>query len=131
MAGTTEQEILGVLEDEFRKAQELCRNIAKFPYAGPNYAALRESIDLIEGCCRQLTVWRSDERWLPVGIQMAYLKNRCGDWLRGHQPRKMFMTMAAAMGRFHRIAVQLRDKKTGIRGDILLIGTPEQPQVMA
>lgn len=130
MAALTESEILDCLEQEFRKAEEYCRNIAKFPLAGPNYHKLRGSVDLIEGCCRQLNVWRSDERWLPVGYQMAFLKARCGDWLRGHNPRKMFTHMADAMGRMHRMAQDMRHKKTGKRGDILLIGPPQRPQLL-
>jgi hypothetical protein len=71
MGALTEPEIFDCLRTNFRLAANLCVELATKPRKGPNYNKLREALKLIEGAARQAAYWRSDARWLQIGLQMA------------------------------------------------------------
>jgi hypothetical protein len=83
MGVLTEVEIFDCLATNFRLAIEACEALAKRPVGGIKYDELRKALRLIEGCCKQGTVWREDTRWLKFGVMMAECHKRAGDWLRG------------------------------------------------
>lgn len=83
MGALTEVEIFACLRENFRLAAQYCEDLAKLPAKGPTYIKLRESLKLLEGCCKQASAWREDTRWLGFGLMMAECHKRAGDWLRG------------------------------------------------
>lgn len=119
MGALTELEIFDCLIENFRVAADCCDRLANVPQAGPTYDHLRTSLLLIEGACRQASVWREDTRWLPVGMMMHEAHIRAGDWLRGHMPRKLFGMLADNLRAGQKMAEDLRDKRTNMRGIIL------------
>src|SRR5258708_1037730 len=88
MANLTENEILDCLIPNYREAAEHCGLLAKLPAQGTTYVKLRENLKLLEGAARQMLMWRQDGRWLKVANDCARCHQICGDWLRGHAPRK-------------------------------------------
>jgi hypothetical protein len=83
MSDLTETEIIDCLTSNLRLAAQLCVDLAKVPAKGPNYRKFRDAIKLVEGSSRQMSAWREDTRWLPIGLQMAEVHKRAGNWLRG------------------------------------------------
>jgi hypothetical protein len=130
MGHVTEAEILACLIENFRLAAGHCVDLAWAPARGPIYRMLREELKLAEGCCRQLSAYREDTRWLSVGLMMAEAHKRSLNWLLKH-PRTVESNMAhplflklgenllAAMAR----AIELRDRATGRAGPILPLPT--------
>lgn len=133
MGALTESEIFDCLSTNFRLAAEDCEQLAVSPRKGPTYAALRDKLELLEGACRQASVWRQDTRWLTIGMTMAEAHKRAGEWLRGvkiagHMGRvkiapghmhPLFLKLAENLRLGHRKAEELRTKKTGRVGMIL------------
>jgi hypothetical protein len=119
MGMLTEREIFGCLVENFRLAADNCQKLADVPAAGMAYNDLRHQLLLIEGACRQASVWREDSRWLQIGLMMAEAHHRAGDWLRGHQSRKLFGMLADNLRAGLKKAEELRDKSTGKMGMIL------------
>lgn len=132
MGALTETEIFDCLSDNFRKAAEHCENLAKLPRKGSSYTALRESLKLIEGACRQAAMWREDARWLRIGLMMAEAHERAGLWLRGIKlpsgqrvkiaeghMHPLFMKLAEHLRSFHRKADEFKTQSTGRIGTIL------------
>lgn len=124
MARLTETEIFDCLVTNFREAAEHCDNLAKLPAQGPTYTKLRENLRLIEGAARQAAGWRDDARWLKVGMDAARCHQVCGDWIRAHAARKLFLTLGTAMRKLQRHTEGLQHKATGRRGTILPIIKP-------
>ena len=83
MGVLTEQEIFDCLKSNLRLAAQNCDKLAVSPRKGPAYRRLRDELRLIEGACRQAAYWRGDARWLRIGLYMAEVHKRAGDWLRG------------------------------------------------
>jgi hypothetical protein len=132
MGALTEPEIFDCLRTNFRLAANLCVELATKPRKGPNYNKLREALRLIEGAARQAGYWRSDARWLQIGLDAAEAHNRAGEWLRGvKQPdgsrraippgekHPLFMRLAEVLRAGLERAEQYRTNKTGRIGTIL------------
>jgi hypothetical protein len=83
MGALTEVEIFDCLKSNLRLAAQNCDKLAVSPRKGPIYRRLRDELRLIEGACRQAAFWRGDARWLRIGLYMAEVHKRAGDWLRG------------------------------------------------
>jgi len=83
MSDLTETEILDCLTSNLSLSAQLCVDLAKVPAKGPNYRKFRDAIRLVEGSSRQMSAWREDTRWLAIGLQMAEVHKRAGNWLRG------------------------------------------------
>lgn len=124
---TSEQEIFALLSDNLREASEQCVGLAWHPRRGMVYNRLRTALKQCEGCCRQAYYWRDyDARWLFMEKQIAWLRNRCGDWLRDSpsvQKRKEahpeFQRLGELLRKMHGDAEQIKNAATGISGPIL------------
>src|SRR5262249_4810518 len=79
-----EPDILDRLRSALRDAIDDCKQLSVASYRGQHYDRLRNNLALIEGCCRQMAVYRDDTRWLPFGVMCANIHQRAGDWLRGY-----------------------------------------------
>lgn len=126
MSDLTEHEIFRRLSDSFREAAEHCEALAVQinRIKGQRYVKLREHLKLIEGACRQASMWRGDSRWLQIGQFAAGCHEKCGNWLRFHTKGPMFLKLAENMRMMQKAAEQMRDAATGVRGPIL----PELPK---
>lgn len=133
MADLTEQQIFSCMTENFRLAAEACDRLAVTPISGTSYKALRESLAMLEGTCRQAAVWRQDCRWYDIGLLMAEAHKRAGNWLRGavdpvtgyriklaevHRYRN-FNLLADNLRKAEKRAIECRDRKTGRVGMIL------------
>jgi len=133
MGALTESEIFDCLSTNFRLAAEDCEKLARSPRRGANYAALREKLELLEGACRQASVWRQDTRWLQIGLAMAEAHKRAGEWIRGIKiagvpgrvkvaeghMHPLFKKLAENLRLAHARAEEIRTKRTGKVGMIL------------
>lgn len=133
MGALSEQEIFDCLTTNFRLAAEDCEKLATRPRKGPTYQALRDKLELLEGACRQASVWRQDTRWLTIGLYMAKAHELSLEWLRGipagpGRPRvkvaaghmhPLFVKLAENLRAAHVKADQFRTKATGKIGTIL------------
>ncbi len=91
---------------------------------GQRYHRLRKNLLLVEGACRQASMWRGDYRWLMIGQFAAECHKKCGDWLRFKSKGRMFEARAKEMIQMMAIVQMMKDKATGVRGTIL----PEKPK---
>lgn len=109
MGALTEPEIFDCLTTNFRLAAEDCDKLARSPRKGPTYQSLRDKLELIEGACRQASVWRQDTRWLQIGLYMAKAHELSLEWLRGISagPGKPRVKLAA--GHMHPLFVKLAE----------------------
>ncbi len=133
MGSLTETEIFDCLSTNFRLAAEDCEKLARLPRKGPTYSNLRDKLELLEGACRQASVWRQDTRWLQIGMAMAEAHKRAGEWLRGikiaGRPGRikiadghmhpLFLKLAENLRLGQKKAEELRDKRTNRVGMIL------------
>lgn len=137
MGDLTEPEIFDCLSDNFRKAAQLCEDLARHPRKGPNYLSLRDSLKLIEGACRQAAYWREDSRWLKIGLLMEEAHKRAGEWLRGVKMpngarvklaeghlHPCFVQLADNLRKGHAKAEEFRTRATGRLGTILPVVAP-------
>lgn len=133
MGALSEQEIFSCLSENFRLAAEDCEKLARSPRKGPTYSALRDKLELLEGACRQASVWRQDTRWLTIGLYMAKAHELSLEWLRGISAGPGRPRVKVAAGHMHPLftklaenlraaqvkAEQYRTKATGKIGTIL------------
>lgn len=137
MGALSENEIFDCLTTNFRLAAELCEALAKQPRKGSNYDKLRKTLGLIEGACRQAAYWRSDTRWLKIGLYVEEAHKRAGNWLRGYKLpdgtkithregtlHPLFMKLAENLRAGLAKAIEFRDGKTGRAGPILPAALP-------
>lgn len=136
MGALTEQDIFSCMQDNLRSAIQHCEDLARIPLPGLTYDAFRKELRLIEGACRQASAWRSDTRWLPIGMLMEKAHQTAGNWLRGaklpdgtktryteKQRFANFTKLADNLRQLYRLAEDTRTRKTGVTGMIL---PPEQ-----
>lgn len=83
MGALTEIEIFDCLTDNLRGAADDADILARTHLKGEVYDRFRRRLLLIEGACRQASLWRQDTRWLPMGRLMAEVHGHAGNWLRG------------------------------------------------
>ena len=132
MGALTEVEIFSCLAENARLAAEDCDKLAKSPRKGPHYRCLLEHLESVEGCCRQASVWREDARWLRIGLYVAEMARRAGDWLRGVKvdkgPRRrippgqlhpLFVLAAGQLRMAYAKAIEFRDKAPPHLGMVL------------
>lgn len=131
MGALTETEIFDCLATNLKLAAEHADALAVTPLKGPVYDKLRHELQLIEGACRQASVWREDTRWLPIGKMMAEAHQKAGGWLRGYkvmgtrikfsegEENKLFRLLAANLRALLDAVERLRTRPTGRTGMIL------------
>lgn len=77
MSGLTEIEILDRHKQALSEARQACQYLGYnedpeyIALRGPHYKRLKEALDLLEGSARQMSAFRSDARWLRIGIHYA------------------------------------------------------------
>lgn len=131
MGALTEAEIFDCIATNAKLAAEHCDDLARRPREGDTYHKLRTELKLIEGACRQASVWRQDTRWLPIGLMMEEAHKRAGDWLRGSKVEgvrvkladrhyyQCFTKLAENLRGLQREMEALRTRRTGRVGMIL------------
>lgn len=118
LADLTEKEILLCLKENLRLAAEGCDKLASGD-RGTVYIEFRAQMKLIEGCCRQMSGWREDTRWLPFGLKVAEAQQKCGRWIRERQPGWRFKGLGEILRNAYVQALELETKRTGRSGIIL------------
>lgn len=118
MSELTEREILACLKENLRLGAENADKLAAGE-RGPIYLHLRRELRLVEGCCRQMSGWREDTRWLPFGMKVVEAQLRCGQWLRSKEPAWRFKGLAEILRHALAQALDLERKKTGRIGMIV------------
>lgn len=132
MGALSEIEIFSCLTENLRLAAEDAESLARSPEKGAIYNQFRQRLLLIEGACRQASLWRQDTRWLPLGKLMAEAHQKAGGWLRGYKDEHgqrvqfaegvrnpLFLMLAENLRAAHKGAQHLKDNATGRRGMIL------------
>lgn len=79
-----ESDVADRMRQSLREAIQACKELAVRSKKGSPYSNLRDALVVIEGCCRQMAVFREDATWLPFGVMMAECHRRAGGWLRGY-----------------------------------------------
>jgi hypothetical protein len=114
-----ESEILDCLRENLRGAADDCELLVKLPAQGPTFTRMRARLKLVEGACRQMAHWRSDTRWLPVGIMMEAVHQKSRDWIVKHAPRPLFRKLGENLRMLQMAAEGLETHATGRMGTIL------------
>lgn len=127
MSSLTEADILARHEQALGEAKRACQRLGRhadpefFAPRGEDYGALRSALQALEGTSRQMVYFRSDTRWVKLGIlyaramRTAQLKFVGQKWMAFREMQVMFERGLRSM-------TDLRDRKTGIRGAILPSG---------
>lgn len=82
MSGLSEREILDRHLQALGEANGACQRLGRqadpalLAPRGGDYSKLKDALDALEGSCRQLAHFRSDARWLRLGI--LYARTRRG-----------------------------------------------------
>lgn len=141
MSRLTEVEILSRLRASLGEAIQASKDLAIKSRVGSPYSRLRDHLALIEGCCRQMAMWRGDYRWLPFGVAMANCHKRSGDMLRGHLEdgvfipwstgviNQNFVKLGAELGVVLEYLNTMATAKTGTLGPILPATPAEERRV--
>ena len=121
-----EHEILACLKTHLKSAASDCADLAVVPGRGPVYKRFRDTLKLIEGCCRQMAHYREDCRWLPLGMQIEEAHKRSLKWLRSYvrsdqhnDAHPLFLRLAEHLRTFLKLVEDLETKATGRLGLIL------------
>ncbi len=126
-----EADILDRLRQSTKEAIDHCKTISVSWERGEAYSKLRDNLHEIDGCCRQMAMWRGDYRWLPFGVFAANMHQRAGDWLRGYVDdgvmvlyspgtlNKAFVKLAAELGVILEGLETLVTMKSGLLGAVL------------
>jgi hypothetical protein len=124
----SEAEILSLLYETFRRSAELCDALAVKPARGPIYRELVSHLGTAENCCRQISYYRQDARWLTIGGLMQEAHKRAGGWLRDRtMPRTansnlahpLFVKLAENLRHGMKRVQELQHRPTGKVGMIL------------
>lgn len=137
MSDLSELEVIDRMQTSLREAIQASIDLAQTSRKGPTYNKLREHLALVEGACRQLSVFRQDTRWLPIGRLVSECHAKAGGWLRGYKDplsgrrihfgaktqNPLFLMLAENLKGVYQLAENLRTSKTGRVGMIL----PDMP----
>ena len=85
---------------------------------GWQYAALRDHIGKLEGCCRQMAAFREDARWIRLGVQCAKMRRSAQRHFIA-QRWKAFTEMMPFFEAGVRSGAALAEQRTSVRGPIL------------
>ena len=124
MSGLTEQEISGKHIQSLKEGKQACELLArnqdpdKVAPRGHIYGNLQRSLKALEGSCRQLAHFRSDARWIKLGVlyaramRVAQAKMAAEDWAAFGKLGALFEQGLVRMD-------ELANRKTGKVGSIL------------
>jgi hypothetical protein len=116
---TPESEIIACLKENLSGAADDCELLVILAAQGPTFARMRARLKTVENCCRQLSAWRSDTRWLPVGIMMEAVHQKSRDWIVKHAPRIVYRKLGENLRMLQAAAEALETSATGRIGMIL------------
>jgi hypothetical protein len=119
MADLTETEILDCMRHNLTLAAQHAEALALQPKQGPNFERLRAELRLVEGCCRQMSAWREDTRWLPIGLMMEECHQRARRWIVSRTARQSFLKLAENLRALLASCQRLETAATGRVGMIL------------
>lgn len=125
MGNLTETEIFDCLMSNFRMAGENCMKLATCREKGKSLTELRKQLKLIEGSLTQLSRFRLDARWLPIGIQVGKAIDLSSTWIRKYRYKndkflyELFMGLGEFMAFGYSFTQDLKSQKTGTSGPIL------------
>lgn len=128
MGELTETEIVDRHRQALGEAHRACQRLGKnadddyLAIRGPDYTALKEAVELLEGSARQMAHFRSDARWLKLGVLYARTLAKIPSWFIGQK----WKNFTALMPLFENGKRHLEDLngRTGRAGPIL----PERPE---
>ncbi|MDE2107013.1 MAG: hypothetical protein KGL39_57935 [Patescibacteria group bacterium] len=126
----TEQDIIRRMLDALKQAGQAAFDLAPGPRRGPAYGILRDNLVAIEGCCRQLAMWRGDYVWLNIGVEMHTVHEMAGNWIRGVEDKTtgqmkvysakeqhpLFLKLGQKLAMYYALVDRLLVKKTGMMG---------------
>lgn len=119
MTDLTELEILDCLRTNLRGAADDCVMLQKLPAQGPTFVRMRERLKYVENACRQMSFFREDTRWLPVGIMMELVHQKSRTWIVEHVARTKFRLLERNLRMLVLAAEDLETRATGRMGMIL------------
>lgn len=115
----TEGEVLSKHEQSLGEARRACQHLGRsadpeiIVVRGPHYRALKLALEELEGSARQMATYRSDARWLRLGIlyggTLIMVKNQ---WGRRNWPFFGKLTALFVNGLKH--LDDLRNRRTGV-----------------
>lgn len=120
----SENEILDRHQQALGEARRACQHLGRnadpeyLAPRGAHYAHLTRSLKALEGSCRQMAHFRSDARWLRLGIHYARQMRTVQAKFVGQQ-WAWFNEFKALFELGERRLAELRDAKTGVSGAIL------------
>lgn len=114
----SEREILDQLKSSLKESADYAYQLS-IGKRGKIYPKFMKAMGLAEGACRQIGHWREDARWFPFGLQIHDAQQRCGRWLREHQPAAKFAKLAEILREALKQAHALETKRTSKVGMIL------------
>lgn len=127
MTVTTESEIKDCMRTNLRGVIDDCGLLAVLPMRGPTFERMRDRLQTIENCCKQMAAWRDDTRWLPIGMMMETCHQKSREWVAGIKAAgiivkgdpKLFMMLQVNMKALLAMVDNLADNATGRVGMIL------------
>lgn len=122
-SATTEREILACLKDNLLLARDCCVRLHRGE-RGDVFLRFREAIKLVYGATRQVAGWREDARWLPFGVYVCQVEEKCRQWLVDKHGNRYFGLLADILEQAYVRARELETKKTGKAGMILPVPQP-------
>lgn len=120
----TEADILDRYEQSLGEADRACQQLGRnadpeyLALRSPDYLSLQDSLKLLEGCCRQMSAFRSDARWIKLGVMYARAM-RIVRSLFEKQKWQSFREIRPLFRNGLVIMEDLRDKRTGKAGPVL------------
>lgn len=125
MSNLTEQDILQKFDQSFKEARDACEWLAKnqdpmwLAPRGIWYRRLKTAMQELEGCARQMAAFRSDTRWLPLGIIYGAKASRLAQTYFVKMNWKGFGELIKLFNHGAYRAKQIAEDKTGVSGMIL------------
>lgn len=122
---TTEQDILTKFTQSMKEATDACAWLARnadpewLAPRGLHYRRLKTALSELEGCARQMSQYRSDTRWLPLGILYGAKASRLAQKYFVKLNWKGFAELSKLFEMGTRRAEELSNAKTGRSGIIL------------
>jgi hypothetical protein len=124
---TSEAEIKDCMRTSLRGVIDDCGLLATLPIKGRTYSRMRDRLQTIENCCKQMAAWRDDTRWLPIGMMMEMAHQRSREWIAGRKINGLvvkgdpqcFLMLQTNLRALLAVVDGLADKATGRVGMIL------------
>lgn len=111
MSDLSEQETIDRMKSALKEAGQASLDLATITTRRVKaYVRLRTALGLVEGSCRQLSVFREDTRWLRWASLAEQAHVRAGHWLRGYKDvegKRIHYTAVEKKNNFTKLAANL------------------------